>query len=462
MKANEKTSVFILLIIVALIAILVICIIATLSNRATVHVRDVDDVLINPGKGFVDYTEMFYKEGYDHIFGIGYMRFDWSYIEPQKDDYKWERIDRYIDEYAKLGKQFAFGVMCVNIHSQESYVTPQWVFDDGAKYVMTTSTELGRPIEQYIPDWKDEVFLRNLNDFVKALGKRYNGNKNVAFIDIRSYGNWGEQHLFHIIQDDENYEYVIANRLKPEELRDLYIKPYMEAFPDTLLVNPWGEAIYNDVYKWAIDNGVTVRRDGVIGVSDGSECALAEDKLPTIFEYCYDYTAMLDMGLWDTTKLLEYVNIGKPSYMRLPQQMYDENKEFCDYLANYMGYHFRIKRIDFDRRVKLGNTTNVTIQFKNDGVAPIFAETYAYVALLDENNNIVAKFKMDADARKWMPNTTTTESIDITIEGIDEGRYKLAFGLFQKETDENPTYLFGSRGKTENNWYVFGNIRISK
>lgn len=459
-QISQKTSIFVLFIILLLIAISVICLVALLGNRATVYIKDVDDVLINPGKGFVDYTEMFYKEGYENIFSIGYMRFDWSYIEPQKGVYDWEKIDKCIENYARLGKQFAFGVMCVNIHSWDNYVTPKWVFDEGAKYVTTTSTETGHTITQYIPDWKDEIFLRNLNDFVKALGERYNGNDNIAFIDIRSYGNWGEQHLFHIIQNDVNYEYVIKNRLTPEELRDLYIKPYMEAFPDTLLVNPWGESIYNEVYKWAIDNGVTVRRDGVIGVSDGTECALAENKLPTIFEYTFDYSAMVDMGLWDTNQLLEYVNNGKPSYMRLPQQMYDENKEFCDYLANYMGFHFRIKRADYDKRVQLDTTTNITLKFKNDGVAPIFAKTYAYFALLDGNNNVVAKFKTDWDARNWKPNEEKNESIDIRIEDVKAGTYKLAFGLFQKETDENPSYLFGSAGKTENKWYVLGEMKI--
>ncbi len=102
------------------------------------------------------------------------------------------------------------------------------------------------------------------------------------------------------------------------------------------------------------------------------------------------------------------------------------------------------------------------MKLKNDGVAPIFAETYAYVALLDENDNVVAKYKTDIDARNWKPAELVTENVEINIGEVKAGTYKLAFGLFQNETDENPTYLFGSKGKTDNKWYVFGNVKVAE
>jgi len=190
------------------------------GNRKTVKIKDVDDVLLNPGKGWVDYTDAFWRGTYNDVINLGYLRFDWSFIEPEKGQYNWQAIDRYINEYSAIGKKFAFGVMNANVSSLESYVTPKWVFDSGAKFVVTqtTSWKDGSKITQYIPDWKDEIFLSNLNEFIAALGERYDGNENIAFIDIRSYGNWGEQHLFHIINDD-NYEYVLNNRLAPKSLK---------------------------------------------------------------------------------------------------------------------------------------------------------------------------------------------------------------------------------------------------
>lgn len=42
---------------------------------------------------------------------IGYTRFDWSEIEPEEGQYRWDIIDDYISAYQALGKEFAFGVM---------------------------------------------------------------------------------------------------------------------------------------------------------------------------------------------------------------------------------------------------------------------------------------------------------------------------------------------------------------
>ena len=44
------------------------------------------------------------------------------------------------------------------------------------------------------PDFADPVFLDKLDRFLAAMAARYDGNPNVAFIDIGTYGMWGEGH----------------------------------------------------------------------------------------------------------------------------------------------------------------------------------------------------------------------------------------------------------------------------
>ena len=92
------------------------------------------------------------------------------------------------------GKKFAFGVIAGASSSSvktRTYVTPEWVFEAGAESYTYTSGNYS----QIIPVWTDEIFIEKMQNFVVALGERYNGNENIAWIDIRNYGNWGEQHL---------------------------------------------------------------------------------------------------------------------------------------------------------------------------------------------------------------------------------------------------------------------------
>lgn len=117
--------------------------------------------------------------------------------------------------------------------------------------------------------------------------------------------------------------------ISSEQLKELYVKPYIEAFPDTLLVLPWGSHSFDDTYEWAATQGVTIRRDGIFKYSDGSECLIAYGKLPTIYEYTYDYNTLKAYDLWNTEYLLEYVNIGKPHTLKYFQKCIEKMRNFA-------------------------------------------------------------------------------------------------------------------------------------
>ena len=415
----------------------------TISNT-----YDNQEVLLNPGKGWILYSSK-ESDKYNYIISTGYTRIDWCDVEPQEGEYNWDIIDKKIDNYKKKGKKYAFGILCASSSSTSEYVTPKWVFDAGAEYYTYYNTSYD--IEQKIPVWTDEIFLEKLNNFIKALAERYDGNENIAFIDIRSYGNYGEQHL----------GTIGGSYISSDELQELYLKPYREAFKKTLLVSPCGESRYNKAYTWAIENGITLRRDGIFKYSDGSECLMAYGKLPTIFEYTSDYNWMLNNYYWSQESLLQYVENGKPSYLQFDPAMYKENKAFCEMLANKIGYYFKFKGATYTNKVTTLEESNIKLNFINEGVAPLYEDCTVYIGLLDSNYNLVKKYKTDIDPHKWMPNEEIQENLNIKLDGVESGKYIISLGLFLNENDEKPTYLLGSSGGTDDKWYVFGEIEIT-
>ena len=427
------------------------------TNLVTKNFADTDEVLLNPGKGFVDYGTMIYKGAEDYV-SIGYHRFNWVKIEPTEGDYHFEEIDHKIEAYKKLNKKFAFGIMCVNTSADLEYVTPQYVFEKGAK---SYDAKLDSGIYQKVPSWTDPTYLECVNKFVKKLGERYNGDENIAFIDILSYGNWGEQHLYHIEVDDRDY--MKKEKITPEFFKENYVKPYMEAFPDTLLFNPWGEEDFNDVYEQLIDEGVSLRRDGIVKYTNGLDMLeKCYGKMPVVFEYAGNYKDYIpDREAEFNQKLQEAIDIAKPSYIELDEDWFEHNKEYCAYLANKMGYYFRLKQAQFYANIKRSEQTNITLTFANDGIAPIYEKCFVYVGFLDEDGKLVKKYLTNLTPKTWLPGTKVNENVKINFgEEIDAGEYSLAVGLFKNETDENPTYLLGSEGGTENKWYVLGDVNI--
>ncbi len=459
---KKKIVLLVSLMLIFLFSIAGIGIVIRINGPTTVYISNTNDILLNPSKGFVYYGGSWdtTKSVMDY-FTTGYNRFSWADLEPEEDKYDFSKIEKNLNFYTGINKKYSFGVMCVNTSSSKQYITPEYVFNDGAACDVIKDDN-GNVI-QYVPVWTDEIFLKHLTRFVTELGKRYNGNENIAFIDILSYGNWGEQHLFHLdVEGKPNYAY--SDRISPSFFKERYVKPYMDAFPDTLLVNPWGYEDLNDVYEELIEQGVTLRRDGIVKYTNGLDMlAKCYGKLPTIFEYAGNYKDNIKDGTenYFNQRLEEAVNMAKPTYIELDIDWFKNNKDYCADLANRMGYYFRLKKAEYYKKVKLNKSTKINLTFKNDGIAPIYEQCLVYIGLLDKNGNLVAKFKTDIDAKKWLPNSPQKESVKIKFENISTGNYKLAVGLFKNDIDEAPSYLLGSEGKTENNWYLFGNVTIN-
>ena len=77
------------------------------------------------------------------------------------------------------------------------YATPEWVQAAGAKgYNFTVGKGVDENGPFWEPDYNDPVFLEKLDHFLGAMARRYDGNPNVAFIDVGSFGVWGEGHTW--------------------------------------------------------------------------------------------------------------------------------------------------------------------------------------------------------------------------------------------------------------------------
>ena len=427
------------------------------GNLLLVTPEETKTLIHNPGKGFVQYWE--FDPNYQQMYNTGYVRYDWSDIEPKKGVYNWNLIDAEISRYKEAGKKFAFGVMCANTNrdgntpDKGKYVTPEWVFKKGAKgrKIVATYWETGVTKEQIIPVWTDAIFLAEVKNFIKAMGIRYNGNPNVAFIDVRSYGNWGEQHLYEIGGVD-----ITTNQLIEDHL-----KPYLAAFPNTQIITPWGAHEYHSAYEWCVNNGIGMRSDGMFKYSNGSEVAMAHKKVPSVFEYVNSYQWLIDEGIWTKTALAEYVEIGKPSYIQFNAAMYEANKEMIVAVGNRMGYHFVLESAGVPLEINNGITYNIETQFRNKGVTNIYKDCHVAIALMDDKDNVVAKsFLNNCEPRKWDSDTSTKNINEVVFSNVKSGTYKLVIGLFENKVDAQPTYQLGNTNKIYNNWYVLNSSAI--
>ena len=174
----------------------------------TVRPEDNGQALVNPDMGWTMHFYSNIPDNYgsklepsdtlDDFPGLStvYLRVPWAFLEPEEGKFNWALFDTPAQRWIAKGKRVALRVTC-----SENWIalaTPEWVRKAGAKGY---NYEFGKGRSEkgwtWDPDFGDPIFLQKLDRFLAALAARYDGNPNVAFIDIGSYGLWGEGHTVH-------------------------------------------------------------------------------------------------------------------------------------------------------------------------------------------------------------------------------------------------------------------------
>ncbi|MEI6712288.1 MAG: HYR domain-containing protein [Verrucomicrobiota bacterium] len=425
--------------------------------------------VVNPYKGWVLYGSVKNQTAAElELASTAYRRFNWSQIQPEEGVFNWKIIDDEIKSWNDAGKQFAFGVMCANSHYNDFWVTPKWVFDAGAMYKTFDLTDpkmatSGTPGLKLVPVFDDPIFMQKLESFIKALAARYDGNPALAFIDIRSYGNWGEGHM-----------YPFSSQNIPVKSYLAHVQIHRDAFKKTQLQLPWGVKGYAPVYKWAVENGIGLRRDGVCGNSDGSELTPCAGLVPGVFEFYADYETMLKLGWWEGKKdsagrgfkLEECVEKGMPTWCDLSrggksgQVLLDSERPLIEKLANRLGYHFVLKGVQFPAVFQPNIPVPINAMWENEGVAPIFVPASIAYALLDSAGNAVKSFPApNSKPSDWKPAKSVISQDTLNFTDVPPGTYSLAVGILTPNQPQ-PSIKIAIESESRNGWQILGQVQV--
>lgn len=420
--------------------------------------------LLNPGKGWIAYGNS--PEGYGDealaLVSVGYSRFEWSAIEPEEDVFDWSAVDKAIKAWAEKGKTFAFGVMTASKSSGSRFVTPKWVFDAGAAAGEGVDSK-GSPI--CVPaKWDDKPFMDKLRGFVEAMAKRYDGSPSIEFIDIRSYGEWGEGHV---------YMMKGSERISEAGLRR-QIQIHLDAFKRTRLMLPYGERLFDPVYEWAAGQGVGLRRDGVLGCADGKELLICEGKSPSAVEWFSNYKRHSATGGWKyswgakfSALLEEQTANARATYQNFGQWAPDamlffkERRPLIEKLQNKMGYHFLLTEAELPKTMEAGRPFECRFNWKNEGLSRIFVPCHLALGFFDSNGKPARREWLGPSALRTLAGgASTTETFKFQPGELKPGSYRLAIGLFTDEKSTEPDIRIGSDVKTTGAWAMLAQIEV--
>lgn len=159
----------------------------------------------NPLKGFLPFydasEEAYFKVGDDWRdrptqlpYSLEFFYLPLNKLMNNLDDFNWTELDKRLEEVASRGNQSVFRVY-LDYPNKPSGI-PQFLIDEGLSTYQYEEFDNGKDATSLAPDYNDERLLGALDNFIGALGSRYDGDPRIASLMIGLIGFWGEWHTY--------------------------------------------------------------------------------------------------------------------------------------------------------------------------------------------------------------------------------------------------------------------------
>ena len=403
-------------------------------------------------------------------YGSGYQQ--WNKLNPAKGVYDWTELEKLLNALAEHNMTYALRVLPYtpsfiksDFPPQEDYDwTPPFVYEMGAKKIQIDLR--GTEYHAYAPVWDDSIYIWAAKEFAKALAEKYDGDPRIEYIDVRTFGEWGEWHTSHILGSVMPADSVLKDMLDY----------YASVFKKTQLVLPSNG--FGDVYTHALDLGITKRDDGFIGIPGRPDTLLRayNANLPTIAENIAGYKTMLTYDdlipggsqKWTPQRWVDAITTAHLTYYVLDQDndcgynFYKDNKALADSMSKVIGYNFTVTQAELLTVASAKDTTStLNITVKNTGVAPCFFDVYMVAEFADSTGKALAQIGETVRIPKGTFKDGASKDFSFTYKApagkanvATQPGVSVALALYESEDafkgGKNPTVRFDNDGLQDN------------
>jgi hypothetical protein len=439
--------------------------VAAVTNAAgepvRVQPREITDLLANPGMGWQ--TFMKFADEDRTLAGLpsstAYFRWYWKEVEPKDGEVNWAKFDELLSRARKAGQQVAFRIMTAGTGRDHDY-SPSWLREIGLPGFEYQYAGAGP--KHWVPDLDDPRVLSRHLRLIEGMGKRYDGHRDLALIDIGSVGLWGEWHM----------SQTGVNMPKPET-RAKIIGAYLAAFRKTPLAMLIGDI---EGLKQTMAGGAGWRAD-CLGDMGGfsknwshmkniypkniAEAGLADawKRGPVAFESCWTMQKWAQEG-WDIQMIFDWALAQHASYINNKSSAIPERtRPLVENCLRLLGYRFVVRTIEHPAEVERGKTVEVKLEWENIGVAPCYADYRPALALADAQGKRSAVAVSEARVREWLPGKISLVEKIAVPANLAPGEYGLQLAVVDPATNE-PVVRLAIGGRRDDGWYPISRLRV--
>ena len=405
--------------------------------------------LDNPLKGYAAYA----AAGGSHSLPVtmAYVDASWRDLEPTEGKYAFDEWEQK-EWNTPLAKDKHIVFRLYLDYPNQPVAVPQWLIDQGVK--MNKYDQFGGGQS---PDYEDPRLQTALVKLIGALGRRYNRDPRVAFVQIGTLGHWGEFHTYP--RDD-----IFAKEATQKKV----VGAFRAAFPGKHLMGR------NPSYKSLQISSLGFHDDMIPDDTLGSEAwkflpmlvagGLANNwKVAPTGGEMVPGAAKTWMGEgWETTqKAVRDVHFSwlGPYCPALVQNPDATLKSRGEALIRMLGYEYRLKSLQAATKVKRNSTLAVVVQGVNQGVAPFYYPWRVELALLDSRGKPTVRTSAKADIRTWLPGEFRL-SAPVSAR-VPAGKYRLALGIVDPWKGV-PSIAFANALPRVDGYTILGSVEVTR
>jgi len=448
------------------------CMSAFAQETITVRPKEIDDVLINPGIGFMTFQRFNgdalnpgkgWTEGYPIVYqefdgnlenknhpmtSIAYFRVYWKFIEPEMGKYRWDLIDKAMETAKERGQTLMLRIAPYGTGTDND--VPEW-------YRAMVREERKLPVEKWRVGPEDPRYAKYFGDMIRALGERYDGHPDLESVDAAIVGAWGEG---------------AGSELLTQETREALVDAYLDSFKNTPLVMLLTDKKTNSYALSKANVGWRVDCLGDMGgfnpnwshMQDYYPQAIinfgvrdAWEKAPVTMEVCWVMQHWKDMG-WDIDYIIDQsLKWHISSFNAKSSPVPDEWRPQVNRWLKQMGYRLVLRKFTYPSVIAPNGKLSFTSWWENKGVAPCYKKFP--LALRLKNDKITEILITDADIRTWLPGDNLYDDVLLVPSNIPIGEYDLEIAILDSASNQ-PKVKLAISGKQPDGWYYLEKIKV--
>ncbi len=411
----------------------------------------------------------------------------WDILNPVQGEYDWSALDAALQQAVSEGRQLSFRIYSMVGEGLGGQKIPDWVRAEGA--AMLSSGE---------PDYSNCIYQQRWGDFVDALVQRYDGNPNIAFIDISGYGDFNEWSWQNQTRWDEPWQDALSagtpnaaafgslDGQARRRLADIFIGGSFQqhacrddqgqiqlvdysyaGFRRTQLVMPFAGIRQSTEYvRWRRAD-VGFRYDCLGRSRDDQMVVQAAADIwrtaPVVFELCSP--DQLDMASVQAVLQQTHGSLVHDNAYNLDPQPLEQ-------LLLNVGYRYALTSASVARTAQAGGELRLSMIWQNMGLAPSYPKMgedfNLHVYLVDASGHAVVDETLPQNIASWMPAASSDAAVpDNNVQwalqvpqATQPGTYDVQVAIMDQRTGQLLQLAFDAAN--DQGHYLVGQVTVTR